>query len=994
MEETSPGFPGPPGGHGRLPDVRLELRHGNSRPLLYEVFGTEFLIGTVPGCDLRLPGSDLPPVLCLVSRRQDGVGIRKLAPTYPIEINGKSLAKSRLNNGDQITLGPVNLLIHIAPPNGNPDLEIAAKENGAYGNFDEQQLQVKERERQLHNQINELETDRVIWYRRRDEIEKEGERSPEERRAIASQQVQYHADLLRLDRLASSVEEGERQLQERTQEVDARWEMLRKESRDLEDQAKQVEEWRCRLQKQIEQINLTDAEREAAQADLVRRTAVLETQEAQLASVRSHWERMSAEVLKEEQHLVRHRIRQEEFEAELLQKSRELERRHEELAEIGRAQEEENRRLEERCAAMASAMSYFNNLRNELERDRQQAEDRISAAVEDQQRRLAEIIHKEEVLCQHKEVLNRHYLRIQSIGRTVGQTKKWLQRQRSRLAVRQEQAVEALRQARETYQQLREDATGLQKQIPQWAAQSQATVDQLNRVRHELRGNLAELHSYARQAREDLDQWRSQLKAEADKVQKQRQDLHRGGDEHRLAVAAFRQQLIDWQGQVTELKQSMGLDETRLDQRHAELESTSARLAEQAEEHQARERDVNKQQDEMERHLADMREWYRCKLREMSARFGEDAGRQHCARSANRTESPELPEAQTEPAKILTLTGEIELADRKLGDLLQSLELVDCDTLGALLLETRKQRQSLRQVLLASGFVTLYQMALIEAGNLEGLILGPVRVVDRLRANDRESVYRVLDPRRPTELGETGERYAILRHLAEEDTADAVHPDEFRQRFGAVARLQHPHLAATYEVLEIHGRPAVLQEWVAGLPATDWPPLYSVPGVWCRLLSQAALALQAAHQAGFVHGHLHPRLLVLTTDGILKCHGLGEPLWLADPRTVPENCHMRHGEMEIADDLAALGQIATAWVAVPTSQRKGSKSKSLPGPVRQILDRLNVKAPNFCYPDAAALLADLDQASREIPPNPEAWARLVRHVRENLSEDQGLRQSA
>ena len=81
--------------------------------------------------------------------------------------------------------------------------------------------------------------------------------------------------------------------------------------------------------------------------------------------------------------------------------------------------------------------------------------------------------------------------------------------------------------------------------------------------------------------------------------------------------------------------------------------------------------------------------------------------------------------ADEEKRTVLSMTGEVEPADRQLGDLLHSLELVDSDTLQALLQEARRQRRSLRQLLLAGGYLTLYQMALIETGNLDGLVLGP-----------------------------------------------------------------------------------------------------------------------------------------------------------------------------------------------------------------------------------------------------------------------------
>src|SRR4029077_15434943 len=105
----------------------------------------------------------------------------------------------------------------------------------------------------------------------------------------------------------------------------------------------------------------------------------------------------------------------------------------------------------------------------------------------------------------------------------------------------------------------------------------------------------------------------------------------------------------------------------------------------------------------------------------------------------------------------------------------------------------------------------------------------------------------VFDPRRGSE--------AVLRHLGEEDMLDAARPDEFRSCFTR-ALIENPHLAATLEVLDIAGRPAVLQEWSAGLLSSDWPPLAAVPGVCFRLFTQAALALDTMHKAGLLHGYL------------------------------------------------------------------------------------------------------------------------------------------
>jgi hypothetical protein len=326
---------------------------------------------------------------------------------------------------------------------------------------------------------------------------------------------------------------------------------------------------------------------------------------------------------------------------------------------------------------------------------------------------------------------------------------------------------------------------------------------------------------------------------------------------------------------------------------------------------------------------------------------------------------------------ILSLTAEVDAGDRQLGELLRTLGLMDADTLAALLLEARRQRKSLRQLLLAGNYLTLYQMALIEAGSLDGLILGPVRVIDRLQATPREAVYRVFDPR--------SEREALLRHLAEGEMQDAVRPDEFRQRFAAAAAVRHEHVAATYEVLEVAGRPAVLQEWLTGVPGTDWPALASAPGVWFRLVSQAALALQAIHASGLAHGHLHAGSFIMTGAGVLKLCGLGEPTWL---QAHADGDGPVAAEAGAAGDLAALGGVAAEWAA-----RKGGKAKALPEALQGVLAQLSAGAPADRPATATALLAELERAGADVPGNAAAWERFVRQVREQ-SADPALRRSA
>src|SRR5260370_16807480 len=114
------------------------------------------------------------------------------------------------------------------------------------------------------------------------------------------------------------------------------------------------------------------------------------------------------------------------------------------------------------------------------------------------------------------------------------------------------------------------------------------------------------------------------------------------------------------------MKRSLVQGESRLERRQAEvnqaarqIDATSARLAKQAEQILEQERDVALRRDEMERHLADMREWYRQKLRELASnqasRVASAPGEDRESRIEDRRSNIEDAEARP----ILPLNEEI-----------------------------------------------------------------------------------------------------------------------------------------------------------------------------------------------------------------------------------------------------------------------------------------------------------------------------------------------
>jgi chromosome segregation ATPase len=1279
------------------------MRHGSAPPTSFEMFDGGFLIGTAPGCDVRLPAAGLPPVLCLITRTTGGVGIRKLVPTAPMLVNGKPMNLGVLADGDRLGIGSVELAVSVQipeelqkfrektgdalfPPAPFPVFRYTPQE------LEERAQQLDARQRLLEEQTAELETDRVIWYRRREEIEKEcrqikeQEREQaaaraklesqrqalqpeherldarraelqakaeqilkqekelnayrqqlddryrerrdriaglqeavnkatanvqerkrkleaeireasgqlqehatckaeldartadlnqklrdldeqrtaftsrqeelqkqqadrlsecqarerqlvEDRQALDKDQAKYQADLLRLDRLAATLEQRQKELQDRSVETERRFEELQHTNREMEGQATELKKLERQLQETSARLAEQKAEQDAATTQMAQRAAHVEGQQALLATLRTKLEKAREDLRREEQALTEQRNRQEETETDLQRRVQEVHRFRAKWDEEQQHHEQERRRIQDRAVGMETAVDRLRELEEKLTEEKvhldqwsqelnvqatQQAEeadnlearavqvvqmeqkvadDRLALrereaaliqaeqareALQEQlrrrseelaarQRELAEQAHlslkdlagleerrkemdqsqaeteerlaslQQELegrtavlnqlqtdLASREQALAEDIQRMQTTALNLAAAKQTLADQQARFSTDQEEAAALHTRRQEELEGLRGEVVALQEQLPELEQQARDSCQKLTEARRQLREHLAELHTYAHQAQDDLENVRAQVRLEAEQLRQQEIGLHKAREDQRLAVAAFRQQLIDYQGQLEEMKRTLLQGETRLERRQAEvnkaaqqIDATSARLAKQAEQIQEQERAVAERRDEMERHLADMREWYRQKLRELA-----EARSVRVASVSDRGED-RVSETEDHGARhILPMTEEIDEGDQKLGELLQSLELVDADSLSALLIEARKQRRSLRQMLLSSGFVTLYQMAMIEAGNFDRLVLGPVRVMDRLRLTAHETVYRVFDPRRnvvsePGALatGGTSPTYALLRHLAESIMANAAWVEEFRSRFAAAAKFQHANLAATWEVLDIHGRPAVLQEWLMGLPSSDWPSLASVPSVWFRLLRQAAQGMEAAHAAGLTHGHLQANRILLTADGSVKIAGFGEPDWLVNskseirnPKQIqstksqvanqPEAPVSNIGDSDLGfvsdfgfrasdftTDVADLSRIAAAWAA-PSPKKKGGKAKPFPKALRAILERLKSEDATTRYPTASAILEALAQAADYVPDNPDAWGKLLSHIRDTGKEDTPLKQSA
>ncbi|MEO7979440.1 MAG: serine/threonine-protein kinase [Sporichthyaceae bacterium] len=147
------------------------------------------------------------------------------------------------------------------------------------------------------------------------------------------------------------------------------------------------------------------------------------------------------------------------------------------------------------------------------------------------------------------------------------------------------------------------------------------------------------------------------------------------------------------------------------------------------------------------------------------------------------------------------------------------------------------------------------------------------RLTERIAAGGMGEVWQAED----TVLGRT----VAVKLLRREYADDATFLARFRNEARHTAGLSHPGIAAVYDFGEggadVDESPYLVMEHVPGEPLSTLVSREGTlsPERTLDIVGQAALGLQAAHDAGVIHRDVKPGNILVTPDGVVKVTDFG-----------------------------------------------------------------------------------------------------------------------
>src|SRR3954462_4046509 len=266
------------------------------------------------------------------------------------------------------------------------------------------------------------------------------------------------------------------------------------------------------------------------------------------------------------------------------------------------------------------------------------------------------------------------------------------------------------------------------------------------------------------------------------------------------------------------------------------------------------------------------------------------------------------------------------------------------------------------------------------------LLSGRYRLDAQVGSGGMSTVYRAFDS--------TLERRVAIKLMHRDIAADSDQLERFRREARAVAQLSHPHIVGVIDAGEEDGRPYIVFEYVEGETLKDRiRRMGRLPVAEAIAYAiEIARALGAAHARHIVHRDVKPQNVLIDEEGSAKVTDFGIARSLdddegltADGRVLgttdyvsPEQAlgHDVNGQSDIYSLGVALyemlvgdvpfhgeNQVAVAMKHVredlPDVQ---TRRPEVSAGLAAILDRMTDKDPARRYPDAHAVVEDLEDA--------------------------------
>lgn len=294
--------------------------------------------------------------------------------------------------------------------------------------------------------------------------------------------------------------------------------------------------------------------------------------------------------------------------------------------------------------------------------------------------------------------------------------------------------------------------------------------------------------------------------------------------------------------------------------------------------------------------------------------------------------------------------------------------------------------------------------------SIAGQTISHYRVVSRL--GDRGTAYRAED----TGSGQLVQLTFHPKEVLENQKALS----QFQHVARTIAALNHPHIAAVFDLGEWEGRPFVVTELADGESLARY--IAQKPSRFSDLLDlgeQVAAALDAAHSAGVVHGGLRPANILLTRKNEVRVADFGMEALDAsaggEDRSSPEAVacqppeQVRGEECDGRSDLYSLGvilyEIATGRPPFPGEDpaaiRQAILEQEPPPPSRvnpdlpvrfdEIVGKAMEKERDMRYQGAAELRTDLRRLRRDWESERVAAARAA--LAEAVTADTGSKKT-